>query len=154
MADKLDISLIIPAKDEEESIPELSSWISRVMQTHGFSYEVIFIDDGSADGTWEEIKKISQSNSAFKGFQFNRNFGKSAALHTGFKAAKGEVVITMDADLQDSPDEIPELYKLIKEQKFHLVSGWKKKETRSDFKNNSLQIFQLHHAKNFGHPSS
>lgn len=123
----MDISLIIPAKDEEESIPELSSWISRVMQTHGFSYEVIFIDDGSTDGTWEEIKKISHSNSSFKGFQFNRNFGKSAALHTGFKAAKGEVVITMDADLQDSPDEIPELYKLIKEQKFHLVSGWKKK---------------------------
>lgn len=123
----MNISVIIPAKDEEESIPELSQWISRVMDSHGFSYEVIFIDDGSTDGTWNEIKKMNQENPAFKGFQFNRNFGKAAALHTGFKAAKGEVVITMDADLQDSPDEIPELYKLIKEQKFHLVSGWKKK---------------------------
>ncbi|NOS56037.1 MAG: glycosyltransferase family 2 protein [Cyclobacteriaceae bacterium] len=127
MLQHLAISLVIPAKDEEESIPELSNWISRVMQTHGFLYEVIFIDDGSTDGTWEEIKKISKANPCFKGIQFNRNFGKSAALHTAFKAAKGEVVITMDADLQDSPDEIPELYKLIKEQKFHLVSGWKKK---------------------------
>jgi glycosyltransferase involved in cell wall biosynthesis len=123
----MDISLVIPAKDEQESIPELSQWISRVMQTHGFSYEVIFIDDGSTDSTWEEIKKISAANPRFKGLQFNRNFGKSAALHTGFREAKGEVVITMDADLQDSPDEIPDLYKLIKEQKFHLVSGWKKK---------------------------
>lgn len=123
----MDISLVIPAKDEQESIPELSQWISRVMQTHGFSYEVIFIDDGSTDSTWEEIKKISAANPRFKGLQFNRNFGKSAALHMGFREAKGEVVITMDADLQDSPDEIPDLYKLIKEQKFHLVSGWKKK---------------------------
>jgi glycosyltransferase involved in cell wall biosynthesis len=123
----MDISLVIPAKDEQESIPELSQWISRVMQAHGFSYEVIYIDDGSTDHTWEEIKKVSQADSKFKGLQFNRNFGKSAALHMGFREAKGEVVITMDADLQDSPDEIPELYKLIKEQKFHLVSGWKKK---------------------------
>jgi glycosyltransferase involved in cell wall biosynthesis len=123
----MDISLIIPAKDEEESIPELTEWISRVMASQGFSYEVIFIDDGSTDGTWEQIKKANILNPAFKGFQFNRNFGKAAALHTGFRAAKGEVVITMDADLQDSPDEIPELYRLIKEQRFHLVSGWKKK---------------------------
>jgi len=123
----LDISLIIPAKDEEQSIPELTQWISRVMQSHGFSYEVIYIDDGSTDGTWEQIKKAGEANPSIKGLKFNRNFGKSAALHMGFKAAQGDVVITMDADLQDSPDEIPELYKLIKEQKFHLVSGWKKK---------------------------
>jgi len=123
----LDISLIIPAKDEEQSIPELTQWIGRVMQTHGFSYEVIYVDDGSVDETWCQIKKASETNSRVRGLKFNRNFGKSAALHMGFKAAQGDVVITMDADLQDSPDEIPELYRLIKEQKFHLVSGWKKK---------------------------
>lgn len=123
----LDISLVIPAKDEEQSIPELIQWISRVMQAHGFSYEVIFIDDGSTDGTWEQIKKAGEENSSIKGLKFNRNFGKSAALQVGFRATQGEVVITMDADLQDSPDEIPELYKLVKEQKYQLVSGWKKK---------------------------
>lgn len=123
----MDISLVIPAKDEEESIPELVEWISRVMQSHGFSYEVIFIDDGSTDGTWEQVLKANAANAAIKGMKFSRNFGKAAALQTGFKAAQGEVVITMDADLQDSPDEIPELYRLIKEQKFDIVSGWKKK---------------------------
>jgi glycosyltransferase involved in cell wall biosynthesis len=122
-----DISIIIPAKDEQESIQELSNWISRVMEEHGFSYEVIYIDDGSVDDTWEEIQKRNYLNPNFKGIKFNRNFGKSAALHTGFKLAQGEVVITMDADLQDSPDEIPGLYKMIKEEGFHLVSGWKKK---------------------------
>ena len=123
----LNLSIIIPAKDEQDSIHELSAWISRVMSTHGFSYEVIFIDDGSEDDTWQKVQEVCVANTAFKGLRFNRNFGKSAALHTGFKIAKGEVVITMDADLQDSPDEIPELYKLIKDNKFHLVSGWKKK---------------------------
>lgn len=97
------------------------------METHGFSYEVLFIDDGSTDGTWKAIQNVNLVNPAFKGIKFNRNFGKSAALQTGFKAATGEVVITMDADLQDSPDEIPELYKMIKEQNYDLVSGWKKK---------------------------
>ncbi len=124
---QLDISIIVPAKSEEESIPELSQWISRVMQTHGFSYEVIFIDDGSEDGTWDQIVKMNQSDNRFKGLRFNRNFGKSAALQTGFKAATGNVIITMDADLQDSPDEIPALYDMIMKDGFHMVSGWKKK---------------------------
>jgi glycosyltransferase involved in cell wall biosynthesis len=123
----MNISVIIPAKDEQESIQELSQWISRVMDAHGFSYEVIFIDDGSTDQTWEEIQKVNLLNPNFKGLRFNRNFGKSAALHMGFQRAQGEVVITMDADLQDSPDEIPALYQMIKTQGFHLVSGWKKK---------------------------
>jgi glycosyltransferase involved in cell wall biosynthesis len=122
-----EISVVIPAQDEEESLPELCNWISRVMQTHGFSYEVIIIDDGSTDSTWEKIQEIHLNNAHVKGIRFNRNFGKSAALQTGFRATKGKVVITMDADLQDSPDEIPELYRIIKEDGFHLVSGWKKK---------------------------
>jgi len=125
--EKINISVVIPAKDEEESLPELCQWIVRVMDDTGFSYEVLFIDDGSADDTWKEIIKANLMNPSFKGIKFNRNFGKSAALHTGFKAAKGEVVITMDADLQDSPDEIPHLYKMITEEGFDLVSGWKKK---------------------------
>lgn len=127
MINEMNISVIIPAKDEQDSIPELSQWISRVMETHGFSYEVLFVDDGSTDGTWKAIQNVNLVNPAFKGIKFNRNFGKSAALHTAFKEAQGEVVITMDADLQDSPDEIPELYRLIKEDGFQLVSGWKKK---------------------------
>jgi glycosyltransferase involved in cell wall biosynthesis len=121
------ISVIIPAQDEEESLPELCKWISRVMQEHSFSFEVIMIDDGSTDATWEKIQEINAIDSHFKGIRFNRNFGKSAALQTGFRASKGQVVITMDADLQDSPDEIPGLYKMIKEGGYHLVSGWKRK---------------------------
>lgn len=123
----MNISVIIPARDEQDSIPELSQWISRVMQEHGFSFEVIYIDDGSTDQTWDEIQKANLINPSFKGIKFNRNFGKSAALHTGFKIAEGDVVITMDADLQDSPDEIPGLYRLIKHDGYQLVSGWKKK---------------------------
>lgn len=122
-----DISVIVPAKDEEESIPELSQWISRVMQAHGFRYEVFFIDDGSSDGTWQQILKVNAEDERFKGIRFNRNFGKSAALQTGFRVARGKVVITMDADLQDSPDEIPELYRMVTQDGYHLVSGWKKK---------------------------
>ncbi|HEY9005143.1 glycosyltransferase family 2 protein [Ohtaekwangia sp.] len=122
-----EISVIIPAKDEEESIPELCQWISRVMQAHGFSYEVIIIDDGSSDNTWQQVTKINEADERIKGIRFNRNFGKSAALQTGFRAATGKVVITMDADLQDSPDEIPELYRMITQDGYHLVSGWKKK---------------------------
>jgi len=123
----LDISVIIPAKDEAESIPELCEWIRRVMQVENLSYEVIIIDDGSEDSTWQQIAQISNADSHIKGIRFNRNFGKSAALQTGFRASRGNVVITMDADLQDSPDEIPDLYKMITQNGFHLVSGWKKK---------------------------
>lgn len=122
-----EISVVIPAQNEEESIPELCQWISRVMQAHGFSYEVLIIDDGSTDSTWEKIQEVHLINNRIKGIRFNRNFGKSAALHTGFRASKGKVVITMDADLQDSPDEIPELYRMVKDDGFHIVSGWKKK---------------------------
>jgi glycosyltransferase involved in cell wall biosynthesis len=123
---KPEVSIIIPAKDEEDSIPELCQWISRVMQAHGFSYEVILIDDGSTDSTWEQIVKINEQDDRFKGIRFNNNFGKSAALQTGFRACTGNVVITMDADLQDSPDEIPELYNMVTRDGYHLVSGWKK----------------------------
>ena len=122
-----EISIVIPAQDEEDSIPELCQWIGRVMETHGFSYEVILIDDGSSDSTWQKILQVNEADNRFKGIRFNRNFGKSAALQTGFRAASGQVVITMDADLQDSPEEIPELYAMIKQQGYHLVSGWKKK---------------------------
>jgi glycosyltransferase involved in cell wall biosynthesis len=122
-----DISIIIPVFDEEESINELSQWIDRVNQEYDYSYEVIFIDDGSKDASWEIIAALTDSNPAIKGIRFSRNYGKSAALDTGFKAANGKVVITMDADLQDSPDEIPALYKMISENGYDLVSGWKKK---------------------------
>jgi glycosyltransferase involved in cell wall biosynthesis len=122
-----DISVVIPAKDEEESIPELAQWIVRVMQENNFSYEVIFIDDGSTDSTWQQISALNEASPNVKGIRFNRNFGKSAALQTGFRAASGNVVITMDADMQDSPDEIPELYRMVTKEKYHLVSGWKKK---------------------------
>ncbi len=123
----IEVSVVVPAKDEEESIPELCQWISRVMLANGLSYEIIFVDDGSTDGTWSKITEINEADGRIKGIRFNRNFGKSAALQTGFKAASGKVVITMDADLQDSPDEIPELYRMISKEGYHLVSGWKKK---------------------------
>jgi glycosyltransferase involved in cell wall biosynthesis len=121
-----DISVIIPAKDEEESIPELCTWIGRVMKEHSLTYEVILIDDGSTDSTWQQITRMNELDDRFKGIRFNRNFGKSAALQTGFRESNGKVVITMDADLQDSPDEIPELYKMIFKEGYHLISGWKK----------------------------
>ena len=123
----LDISLIVPAKDEADSLPELYQWISRVVTAHGFSYEIIFIDDGSTDRTWPVMRQLAAEDSHVKAIRFNRNYGKSAALSTGFREAQGSVVITMDADLQDSPDEIPALYKLVREEGWHLVSGWKKK---------------------------
>ena len=122
----MDLSVVIPVYNEEESIQELSEWIERVCTKSGLSYEVIFIDDGSSDSSWEKIKGISQSKNSVKGFRFRRNYGKAAALHTGFKAASGEVVITMDSDLQDSPDEIPELVNMIRLEGYDLVSGWNK----------------------------
>ena len=122
----MDISLVIPAYNEAESLPELNAWIQRVMAEQAFSYEVIFIDDGSTDNTWWTIEKLHESDRAVKGIRFRRNYGKSAALYCGFEAAQGEVVITMDADLQDSPDEIPELYRMITREGYDLVSGWKK----------------------------
>lgn len=121
------ISCVIPAFNEAESIPELSTWIDKVMKANGWQYEVIFIDDGSKDNSWEVIQELGKKNSSIKGIKFRRNYGKSAALNKGFAAAQGNVVITMDADLQDSPDEIPELYRLITDDNFDLISGWKKK---------------------------
>lgn len=123
----MDISVVVPLLNEEESIPELAEWIDKVMKENNFSYEIVFVDDGSTDSSWSIIQKLSKSNDQIKGIKFKRNYGKSAALNTGFGIAKGNVVITMDADLQDSPDEIPDLYKMIIEDGFDVVSGWKKK---------------------------
>lgn len=123
----MDISVVIPLYNEEESLPELAAWIKRVMDEHSYSYEIIMVDDGSSDKSWKVVEELSAENPNVKGIQFRRNYGKSAALNRGFDAAAGDVVITMDADLQDSPDEIPELRKMIQEDGFDLVSGWKKK---------------------------
>ena len=122
----MDISVIVPLLNEAESLPELAAWIERVMAEHNFSYEVIMVDDGSTDESWSVIQELHAKNSAIKGIKFRRNYGKSAALNTAFEACEGDVVITMDADLQDSPDEIPELYRMITEDGYDLVSGWKK----------------------------
>ena len=123
----MQISVVIPLLNEEQSLVELYNWIAKVLRSNSFSYEIIFIDDGSTDGSWKTIESLSEADDRVKGIRFNRNYGKSQALHAGFIEAQGEVIITMDADLQDNPDEIPELYALIKEQKYDLVSGWKKK---------------------------
>jgi len=123
----MDISVVIPLYNEDESLPELYSWIERVMNEHKFSFEVIFVNDGSTDRSWQVITELSQQSDHVKGIKFRRNYGKSPALFCGFKAAQGDVVITMDADLQDSPDEIPELYRMIKEEGYDLVSGYKQK---------------------------
>lgn len=123
----MDISVIIPLFNEEESLPELYSWIERVMKAGGFTYEVIFVNDGSTDGSWQVIEGLGRQSECVKGIKFRRNYGKSPALYCGFKEAQGDVVITMDADLQDSPDEIPELYRMIKEEGYDLVSGYKQK---------------------------
>jgi glycosyltransferase involved in cell wall biosynthesis len=123
----MDISVVIPLLDEEESLQELNDWIVKIMQSNHFLYEIIYIDDGSGDRSWSIIEHISKNNENVRGIRFRRNYGKSAALNSAFEVCKGDVVITMDADLQDSPEEIPELFKMIKEDGFDLVSGWKKK---------------------------
>lgn len=122
----MDLSIVVPLLDEEESLPELVSWIERVMLANDFSYEIILVDDGSTDNSWNVITDLRKQNSRIKGIRFLRNYGKSAALNEGFKASGGDVVVTMDADLQDSPDEIPELYRMIVEDNYDIVSGWKK----------------------------
>ena len=123
----MDLSVVIPVYNEEESIPELTEWIEKVCSEAGFSFEILFIDDGSSDSSWEKIKELADKNIFIKGLKFRRNYGKAAALHTGFKESSGDVVITMDSDLQDSPGEIPGLFKMIKEERYDMVSGWKKK---------------------------
>jgi glycosyltransferase involved in cell wall biosynthesis len=132
----MNISIIIPLLNEDESLPELSAWIEKVVTENNLSYEVIFIDDGSTDNSWEVIEELSKKNEHIKGIKFQRNYGKSAALNEGFKAAKGDVVITMDADLQDSPDEIPELRRMVIEDGYDIVSGWKKKRYDNTFTKN------------------
>ena len=121
----MDISVIVPLFNETESLPELAAWIRRVMETNSYSYEILMVDDGSTDGSWDTILSLSEENPAIHGISFRRNYGKSAALYEGFAAVKGDVVITMDADLQDSPDEIPELYRMVMEDGYDVVSGWK-----------------------------
>ncbi|PRX51903.1 glycosyltransferase family 2 protein [Salegentibacter salegens] len=123
----MQISVVIPLLNEEQSLTELYNWIAKVMRSNSFSHEIIFIDDGSTDDSWKTIEALTQNDKAVKGIKFNRNYGKSQALHAGFLRAKGDVIITMDADLQDNPEEIPELYKMITEEGYDLVSGWKKK---------------------------
>jgi glycosyltransferase involved in cell wall biosynthesis len=126
----MDISVVIPLFNEEESLPELEGWIRRIMEANGFTYEIIMVDDGSKDRSWQVVEELAQKNPKVKGIKFRRNYGKSAALFVGFEAVEGDVVITMDADLQDSPDEIPGLYNMITDDGYDLVSGWKK--TRHD----------------------
>ncbi len=138
----MNLTILIPLLNEKESLPELHQWIVKVMTANNYSYEILFVDDGSTDESWQIIEELSNENKAVKGIRFQRNFGKSQALHAGFAKAQGDVVITMDADLQDSPDEIPELYKMVIDGNFDLVSGWKKKRYDSVmFKNLPSKLF-------------
>ena len=138
----MNLSIVIPLLNEQESLPELHNWIVKVMTSHNFSYEILFIDDGSTDRSWETIEQLSNTNPNVKGIRFLKNYGKSQALHAGFAKAQGDVIITMDADLQDSPDEIPGLYNLITKENYDLVSGWKKKRYDSVvFKNIPSKLF-------------
>ena len=132
----MDISIVVPLFNEDESLPHLAEWIDRVMEEHHFDYEVVMVDDGSKDNSWKVIEQLHAKNPRYKGVKFRRNYGKSAALNVGFSQAQGDVVITMDADLQDSPDEVPELYRMIKEDGYDLVSGWKKKRYDSKLAKN------------------
>lgn len=137
----MDLTVVVPAYNEAESLPELAEWIDRVCTGSSISYEVIIIDDGSSDGTWETVRHIATSNNRIKGVRFRRNYGKAAALQTGFGEACGEVVITMDADLQDSPDEIPELVRMVREEGYHIVSGWKKKRYDPFIKRTTSKLY-------------
>lgn len=143
MTNSLDISIVVPLLNEEESISELYGWIKKVCDEREYSYEVLFIDDGSTDASWKIISDLSEENPEIKGVRFNRNYGKSAALNVGFKHAQGDVVITMDADLQDSPDEIPGLYEMIMDENYDLVSGWKKKRFDPVMKTIPSKFFNL-----------
>lgn len=127
MDKKTEISIVVPLYNEVESLPELHAWIVSVMKAHGYTYEIIFVDDGSKDGSWDVVMELHRENKHVRGIKFQRNYGKSAALQKGFEASKGRFVVTMDADLQDSPEEIPEMIRMLKENNFDLVSGWKKK---------------------------
>ena len=137
----MDLTVVVPAYNEAESLPELAEWIDRVCTGSSISYEVVIIDDGSSDGTWEAVRRLSAANKNIKGVRFRRNYGKAAALQTGFGEASGEVVITMDADLQDSPDEIPELVRMIREEGYHIVSGWKKKRYDPFIKRTTSRLY-------------
>ncbi|NLN30720.1 MAG: glycosyltransferase family 2 protein, partial [Bacteroidales bacterium] len=137
----MDLSLVIPLYNEEESISELTEWIERVCTLNKISFEIIFIDDGSSDSSWIRISELAEKKKFIKGIRFRRNYGKAAALHTGFGEATGDVVITMDADLQDSPDEIPELIRMINEDGYDLVSGWKKKRYDPFIKRYTSRIY-------------
>jgi glycosyltransferase involved in cell wall biosynthesis len=140
---KMDLSVVVPAYNEAESLPELAEWIDRVCTGSSIDYEIIIIDDGSSDKTWEVVKRLSDGNGRIRGVRFRRNYGKAAALQTGFGATSGEVVITMDADLQDSPDEIPELVRMVREEGFHIVSGWKKKRYDPFIKRTTSKLYNF-----------
>jgi len=139
----MDISVVVPVYNEEESLPELAEWIGRACGGAGLSYEILLMDDGSTDSSWQVIRQLAESDAAVRGISFRRNYGKAAALHTGFREATGDVVITMDADLQDSPDEIPELYRMIVEEGYDLVSGWKKKRHDPFIKKFTSKIYNF-----------
>jgi glycosyltransferase involved in cell wall biosynthesis len=145
----MDISIVVPLYNEEESLPELAAWIKKVMEENGFSYEIIMIDDGSKDDSWQVINMLHKEIPEIKGIKFRHNYGKSAALYSGFEVVQGDVVITMDADLQDSPEEIPELYRMIEEEGYDLVSGWKKKRYDPFFSKNLPSKFYNWTARRF-----